>query len=146
MSALPLRVTLISLGVDDLARSVKFYNALSLKQRMKDAKGVAFFEAGNVVISLFPREELAKDSNVENSRPGFSGIALAYNVRSEPEVEEVLRAAEKAGGKILKSAQRAFWGGWYGHFADSEGHIWEVAHNPQATFDEEGRLVFPANS
>jgi uncharacterized glyoxalase superfamily protein PhnB len=146
MSALPLRVTLISLGVNDLARSVRFYSALGLRQRMKGAEGVAFFEAGGVVISLFPREELAKDANVENSKPGFSGIALAYNVASEPEVDEVLKAAEMAGGKILKPAQRVFWGGWCGHFADTEGHIWEVAHNPQATFDAHGHLVFPANS
>lgn len=143
MSAPPLRVTLISLGVDDLARSVKFYEALGMPRRMKDAKGVAFFEAGGVVISLFPREELAKDANVENSRPGFSGIALAYNVASEPEVDAVLNAAEAAGGRILKPAQRVFWGGWCGHFEDTEGHIWEVAHNPQAAFDGCGRLVFP---
>ena len=139
----PLRMTLISLGVDDLARAVKFYETLGMQQRMKEAKGVAFFEAGGVVISLFPREELAKDANVENSKPGFSGVTLAYNVASEPEVDAVLNAAKAAGGKILKPAQRVFWGGWCGHFADTEGHIWEVAHNPQAAFDAHGRLVFP---
>lgn len=138
-----LRLTLISLGVDDLARAVKFYETLGMRRRMKEAKGVAFFEGGGAVISLFPREELAKDSNVENSRPGFSGISLAFNVASEPEVGAVLKAAEKAGGKILKPEQRAFWGGWYGHFTDTEGHIWEVAHNPQATFGDRGQLIFP---
>lgn len=139
----PLRLTLISLGVNDLARAVKFYEALGMKRRMKAAEGVAFFEGGGAVISLFPREELAKDANVENSKPGFSGITLAYNVASEPEAGAVLNAAEAAGGKILKPAQRVFWGGWCGHFADTEGHIWEVAHNPQAAFGEHGQLVFP---
>lgn len=139
----PLRLTLVSLGVHDLARAVKFYETLGMQRRMKEAKGVAFFEGGGVVISLFPREELAKDANVENSKPGFSGVTLAYNVASEPEVDAVLNAAKTAGGKILKPAQRVFWGGWCGHFADTEGHIWEVAHNPQATFDERGQLVFP---
>lgn len=139
----PLRLTLISLGVNDLARAVKFYEALGMKRRMEAAEGVAFFEGGGAVISLFPREELAKDANVENSMPGFSGITLAYNVATEPEVGAVLHAAEAAGGKILKPAQRVFWGGWCGHFADTEDHIWEVAHNPQVTFGEQGQLVFP---
>ncbi len=139
----PLRLTLVTLGVDDLARAAGFYDTLGMPRRMKDAEGVAFFEAGGVVISLFPREELAKDAQVENSRPGFSGIALAYNVASEPEVDAVLDAAKAAGGTILKSAQRVFWGGWCGHFADLDGHIWEVAHNPQATFDAHGHILFP---
>lgn len=139
----PLRLTLLSLGVDDLARAATFYEALGMKRRMQAAEGVAFFEGGGAVISLFPRSELAKDANVEDSRPGFSGVTLAFNVASEPEVEAVLHAAQAAGGKILKPAQRVFWGGWCGHFADTEGHIWEVAHNPQAAFDAHGRLVFP---
>ncbi len=139
----PLRLTFVTIGVDDLARSIRFYEAMGLQRRMKQAEGVAFFDAGGVVVSLFPREALAKDANVENSKPGFSGIALAYNVASEPEVEPVLNAAQAAGGKILKTAQRAFWGGWYGHFADPDGHIWEVAHNPQAAFDDRGHMILP---
>lgn len=139
----PLRLTFVTLGVEDLARATAFYETLGLQRRMKNAEGVAFFDAGGIVISLFPREDLAKDANVENSRPGFSGVALAYNVASEPEVELVLDAAKAAGGKILKSAQRAFWGGWYGHFADPDGHIWEVAHNAQVTFDDRGHPVLP---
>jgi uncharacterized glyoxalase superfamily protein PhnB len=139
----PLRLSLVTLGVEDLARAIRFYEAMGLQRRMKNAEGVAFFEAGGVVVSLFPREELAKDANVENSKPGFSGVALAYNVATEAEVELVLDAAKAAGAKILKPAQRAFWGGFYGHFADPEGHIWEVAHNPGFSFDERGALVVP---
>jgi uncharacterized glyoxalase superfamily protein PhnB len=139
----PLRLSLVTLGVDDLQRSVKFYEALGLTRREKALEKVAFFSAGAVVISLFGREDLAKDSNVENSKPGFSGVSLAYNVASEAEVEPVLKAAEAAGGKILKQAQRAFWGGYYGHFTDPDGHIWEVAHNPGFSFDDRGNLVLP---
>jgi uncharacterized glyoxalase superfamily protein PhnB len=139
----PLRLSLVTLGVEDLARAIRFYEAMGLQRRMKNAEGVAFFEAGGVVVSLFPREELAKDANVENSKSGFSGVALAYNVATEAEVELVLDAAKAAGAKILKPAQRAFWGGFYGHFADPEGHIWEVAHNPGFSFDERGALVVP---
>lgn len=142
-NAPPLRVSLVTLGVSDLARARKFYEAMGMQRRLKQAEGVAFFGASGVVISLWSREALAKDSNVEDSKPGFSGIALAYNVASEPEVDAILRAAEGAGGKILKPAQRAFWGGWYGHFADPDGHIWEVAHNPGFSFDERGNLVVP---
>jgi uncharacterized glyoxalase superfamily protein PhnB len=139
----PLRLSLVTLGVEDLARAIRFYEAMGLQRRMKNAEGVAFFEAGGTVISLFIRQDMAKDANVENSKPGFSGVALAYNVATEAEVELVLEAAKAAGGKILKPAQRAFWGGFYGHFADPEGHIWEVAHNPGFSFDEHGALVVP---
>jgi predicted enzyme related to lactoylglutathione lyase len=104
-------------------------------------RGVAFFDAGGVILSLFGRKEFAKDAGVENSKPGFSGVALAYNVPSEAEADFVLQAAVKAGGKILKPAQRAFWDDWYGHFDDPEGHIWEVAHNPGFTFDDHGNVV-----
>jgi uncharacterized glyoxalase superfamily protein PhnB len=139
----PLRLSLVTLGVEDLPRAIRFYETMGLQRRMKNAEGVAFFEAGGAVISLFIRQDMAKDANVENSKPGFSGIALAYNVATEAEVELVLEAAKTAGGKILKPAQRAFWGGFYGHFADPEGHIWEVAHNPGFSFDERGALVVP---
>jgi catechol 2,3-dioxygenase-like lactoylglutathione lyase family enzyme len=142
-AAPPLRLSLVTLGVEDLAVATKFYESMGLPRRMKNAEGVAFFDAGSVILSLFGREEFAKDAGVENSKPGFSGVALAYNVPSEAEVDFVLQAAVKAGGKILKPAQRAFWGGWYGHFADPEGHIWEVAHNPGFAFDDRGNVVVP---
>lgn len=139
----PLHLSLVTLGVEDLPRATKFYEKLGLQRRMKNAEGVAFFDAGGVVISLFGREDLAKDANVKNSKPGFSGVALAYNVAADAEVEPVLEAAKAAGGRILKNAGRAFWGGYYGHFADPDGHIWEVAHNPGFSFDERGALVVP---
>jgi len=139
----PLRLSLVTLGVHDLARATKFYEAMGLQRRLRQAEGVVFFDANGVILSLWTRAELAKDANAKDEQAGFSGIALAYNVASEPEVDAVLNAAEQAGGKILKPAQRAFWGGWYGHFADSEGHIWEVAHNPGFAFDVHGHVIVP---
>jgi catechol 2,3-dioxygenase-like lactoylglutathione lyase family enzyme len=139
----PLRLSLVTLGVEDLAAATAFYEKMGLQRRLKNAEGVSFFEAGSVVLSLYGRDALAKDIAIENSRPGFNGMTLAYNVPSEAEVDLVLDAAEKAGGKILKKGDRIFWGGYIGFFADLEGHIWEVAHNPGFTFDEHGNIVVP---
>ena len=83
---------------------------------------------GGVILGLFPRK--GRGGRRSSVRRGFSAVYLAYNTRSDAEVDEVLAAAEKAGGRIVKPAQRAFWGGWYGYFADPDGHLWEVAHNP----------------
>jgi catechol 2,3-dioxygenase-like lactoylglutathione lyase family enzyme len=137
------RISIVTLGVDDLDRAVRFYEQMGLKAGMKVPGDVAFFQMGGTLLALWPREKLAADAGVEDSRPGFSGAALAYNTRSDAEVSEVLAAAEKAGGRIVKPAQRAFWGGWYGYFADTEGHLWEVAHNPDFPIDAEGRISLP---
>jgi len=137
------RISIVTLGVGDLDRAVRFYEAMGLKRNEKITEGVAFFQMGGIILGLWPRGELANDAGVHNSRPGFSGTALAYNTRSDAEVDAVLAAAEKAGGKIVKLAQRAFWGGWYGYFADTEGHLWEVAHNPAFPIDAEGRISLP---
>lgn len=137
------RISIVTLGVDDLERAVAFYEAMGLKAGMKVPGDVAFFQMGGMLLALWPRAKLAADAGVEDSRPGFSGMALAYNTRSDAEVSEILTAAEKAGGRIVKPAQRAFWGGWYGYFADTEGHLWEVAHNPDFPIDAEGRISLP---
>ena len=139
----PLRATLVTLGVSDVERAAQFYAAMGLKRGVKSAKGVAFFKAGGVVLSLYGRDDLAQDATVENSTPGFSGASLAYNVEREGSVESVLEAAAAAGGKIIKPAQRAFWGGYSGYFADPDGHLWEVAHNPGFSLDEKGLILLP---
>jgi uncharacterized protein len=140
----PFRLHLITLGVDDIARAAHFYAALGMKRHMKDTEGVAFFDAGGIVLSLYGRESLAKDAGHDALRAGSGSVTLAFNVGSEREVEEALGAAENAGGRILKLAHRVFWGGYIGYFADPDGHVWEVAHNPQFPFDEHGRIVLPA--
>jgi catechol 2,3-dioxygenase-like lactoylglutathione lyase family enzyme len=133
----------MTLGVDDVARSAKFYEALGLKRHMRDADGVAFFDAGGAALSLYGRDALAKDAGLDSLPQGSGSATLAFNVDSERAVDETLAAAEAAGGKILKPGYRIFWGGYIGYFADPDGHLWEVAYNPQFPFDEHGRIVLP---
>ncbi|WP_378942934.1 VOC family protein [Mesorhizobium sp. ANAO-SY3R2] len=137
------RISLVTLGVDDLDRAVRFYEAMGLKRNMNATDGVAFFQMGGLVLGLWGREHLATDAGISAGRSGFSGISLAYNTRTEAEVDELLTKAERSGGRIVKSAQRAFWGGWYGYFADTEGHLWEVAHNPDFPIAEDGSISLP---
>lgn len=139
----PLRVSLVTLGVEDVERAARFYETLGMKRRVKGAKDVAFFEAGGVILAVWGRADLAKDVHVENSKPEFSGVSLAFNVESEASVDKALEAAAAAGGKIFKPAQRTFYGGYAGYFADPDGHFWEVAHNPGFPFGKDGKLQLP---
>lgn len=136
---------LVTLGVGDLGRAIAFYEAMGLERRA-DTQSVAFFMAGHVVLSLFPRDRLAEDATVPDSPPAdFAGLTLACNVAAPQEVARVIARAQAAGGRVVKPAQKAFWGGTSGYFADPDGHLWEVAHNPFFPFDAEGRLSVPAD-
>ena len=137
------RVSIITLGVADMTRARAFYEALGFKASAASQPTVTFFEAGGVVLGLYGRDALAEDANVEADSAGFPGVALAHNVRSEAEVEAVLAEAVSAGARLLKPAQKVFWGGYSGYFADPDGHVWEVAHNPHAPLDEMGRMTLP---
>jgi uncharacterized protein len=141
--ASPLRLHLVTLGVADVERAAKFYEALGMKRHMKTAEGVAFFDAGGVVISLYGREELERDAGLDGSNPGFRGSSLGFNVSGEKAVDDALNAAENAGAMIVKRGHRVFWGGYIGYFRDPDGHVWEVAHNPQFPFNDHGQLVLP---
>lgn len=123
-------ISLITLGVSDLARSTEFYrDGLGLPIE-GDFEGVAFFKLRGTWLSLFPRDAMAEDANCSNAGNGFGGFTLAHNVGAKEEVEAVLNQAEIAGAKILKPAQDAFWGGYHGFFADPDGFVWEIAWNP----------------
>lgn len=137
------RISIVTLGVFDIERAVAFYEAMGLVAGMKVPGDVTFFQMGGVLLGLWAREKLAADAGVDPQGEGFRGSALAYNTRSEAEVDEILARAEAAGGRIGKPAQRAFWGGWYGYFEDTEGNLWEVAHNPGFPLDAEGRIALP---
>ena len=137
------RISIITIAVGDLARVTAFYETMGLKRHQGITDGVAFFQMGGAILGLFNRPSAEEDSGIRFS-DGVSRVYLAYNTRSEAEVGEVLATAEKAGGKIIKPAQKAFWGGWYGYFADPEGNLWEVAHNPDFPIDAEGRISLPA--
>ena len=136
------RISIITIAVDDLERATRFYEAMGLTRHAGITEGVAFFQMGGVILGLFPRQSAEADSGIAfGSAP--SAIYLAYNTRSDAEVDDVLTMAEKAGGRIVKPAGRAFWGGWYGYFADTEGHVWEVAHNPAFPIAEDGSISLP---
>ena len=134
------RISIITIAVDDLDRAVRFYEAMGLKRHAGITDGVAFFQMGGAILGLFPRKSARGGFRRQVRQQAPSAIYLAYNTRSDAEVDEVLAAAETAGGRIVKPAQRAFWGGWYGYFADTDGHVWEVAHNPAFPIDAEGNI------
>jgi uncharacterized protein len=138
------RLSLVTLGVANITRARSFYQAMGFVASNPTNESVTFFPAGGVVLALFGRRDLAEDATVADSASGFSGVALAHNVRSDAEVEQVLAEAAAAGGRIVKPAKRAFWGGYSGYFADHDGHLWEVAHNPGFPLDAEGRVQLPS--
>jgi uncharacterized protein len=138
------KLSIVTLGVKDFERALQFYQqGLGWQPSSASQDDVAFFPLGGVVLALYPRDKLAEDAQVSSEGSGFSGITLAYNTKSETEVDEVLQAVEKLGGKIIKKAQKVFWGGYNGYFADPEGHLWEVAWNPFFGFDEADNLILP---
>lgn len=136
------RLSLISLGVTDLARSKAFYRDLGW--RGQEVQETVFFQAGGSVLVLWARDKLAADSGLADvPTHGFGGITLAQNVRSRPEVDDIMRAAEQAGAVITKAAVETFYGGYAGVFTDPDGHPWEIAHNPGFTLTDDGSLVLP---
>ncbi len=138
------RLSLVTLGVRDFERSLQFYReGLGWKPSSASQDDVAFFQLSGVVLALYPREKLAEDAQVSPQGSGFSGITLAYNAKSQEEVDLVLQTVENLGAKIVKKAQKVFWGGYSGYFADLDGHLWEVAWNPFFEFDESDNLILP---
>ncbi len=139
------RISLITLGVEDLDRSLRFYrDGLGLPTTWTPDKGVIFFKTRGTCLALYPFDKLAEDVDpkMRPKKPAFSGVALAYNTRTKDEVDEVLKKAEKAGGRIEKPGQKAFWGGYSGYFFDPDGYLWEVAHGA-FEFNEDGSLKIP---
>lgn len=121
---------MITLGVRDLAAAVQFYEQGLGFPRMESPPEVAFFTLNGTWLGLYGREALAEDAIVPAQGEGFEGFALAHNVHSEKEVDEVIAQALQAGAKLVKKPQKVFWGGYSGYFKDLDGHLWEVAHNP----------------
>jgi catechol 2,3-dioxygenase-like lactoylglutathione lyase family enzyme len=133
------RVSLITLGVRDLARARAFYEALGWKTGAAPDDDVVFFQAGCMIVALWGRDQLAEDSAVEDSG-GWGGVTLAYNARSPAEVDAVLAEAEAAGARIGRPGAETFWGGYSALFFDPDGHPWEVAHNPHWTLADDGSV------
>lgn len=137
------RLSLITLGVADVARSRRFYEALGWRASGASEAEVTFFQLGGIVLSLWGRAELARDAVVTDGG-GWGGVALAHNARSRGEVDVILVEAGAAGARILKAAHETFWGGYAGYFADPDGHAWEVAWNPHFPLDVDGNIRLPA--
>lgn len=134
------RVSLITLGVTDLARARRFYEALGWEDRSPE-DSVAFFQCGGMVVGLWSRAALAEDSEAVDTG-GWGGVTLAHNVRTREEVDAVLAEVVAAGGEVLRPAADTFYGGYSGIVADPDGHRWEIAHNPfwRITDDGETRI------
>ena len=140
------RLSLVTLGVRDLRRARAFYQALGWHTGASPDDDVVFFQAGGMIVALWDRPRLAEDSMVADGG-GWGGVTLAYNARSDAEVDAVMAEAAAAGGIVGRKAGTTFWGGYSGVFVDPEGHPWEVAHNPGWTVAADGsvHLAAPAS-
>jgi predicted lactoylglutathione lyase len=139
------RLSLITLGVENIARGRSFYESLGWQASSVGASAtgeaaVCFFQLGGIVLALWSRAALAKDARIDDDSGSFRAVALAYNARSRAEVDAVLGEAKRAGGDILKPAGDTFYGGYAGYFADPDGHLWEIAWNPDFKIDADGNL------
>lgn len=134
------RLSLVTLGVRDLAQARAFYEALGWTTGADPSDDVVFFQAGGMIVALWGRDKLAEDTVVSDGG-GWGGITLAHNVRSEAEVDSVLAEAEAAGATIARPGAATFWGGYSGVFVDPDGHAWEIAHNPHWTLRDDGSVT-----
>jgi len=132
-------LSLVTLGVSDLARARAFYEALGWKSGAAPADDVVFFQAGGMIVALWDRAHLAGDSGVADGG-GWGGVTFAYNVRSPAEADAAIEEARAAGARIVREPAATFWGGYSGVFVDPDGHPWEVAHNPHWTVREDGSV------
>ncbi len=141
------RISIVTLGVTDMVKSRAFYEALGWKAAGASNENVTFFQGKGVVFGLFGHDALAEDAGCQSGPvPTHRGTSLAYNCRSREEVDEAFAFAVSCGAKIQKSPEEVFWGGYSGYFADPDGHLWEVAHNPFAEIDSEGHLQIEGNN
>jgi hypothetical protein len=136
-------ISFITLGVADLARSRAFYQALGWSESSASQAEIAFFQAGSVAFALFQREALAEDAAVSPVGSGFTGFSLAHNVPSEAAVIATMDEAVAAGGRLVRPADKVFWGGFRGYFADPDGFLWEVCFNPFMPLNADGFVQLP---
>ncbi len=138
------RISLITLGVADVQASAAFYERLGWTRSSASQEQIVFIKLKGLALGLFSRDELAKDANLPEAGPaGFSGITLAHNLQSPEAVDAAMALAVAAGARQVKAPEKVFWGGYSGYFADPDGHLWELAHNPFAPLDEAGHMILP---
>jgi len=125
------RVTYITLGVDDLNQSIDFYeNKLGWRRSAMSNKDLILYELNGIHLSLYSKNELAKDATVDSTGSGFKGFTLAHNVWSEKEVDDLIMTLREKGVRIVKAPQKVFWGGYSSYISDPDGNLWEIAYNP----------------
>jgi uncharacterized protein len=137
------RITLVTLGVSDYARAKAFYAALGWSPAL-EVEETAFFQGNGIILALWAREKLGPDLGIPDDGARWSGVALAHNVRSNAEVDEVIEQARKNGAEITREPAVTFYGGYAGAFRDLDGHAWEIAYNPGFGLDVDGNIVLPA--
>jgi uncharacterized protein len=135
------RITLVTLGVADVAAATDFYVRLGWQPSTASNESVTFFHGSGVVLGLYGRAALAEDAGATDQPRGFDGVTLATNYHSEAEVDAAFAHAVACGATPTKPPEKAFWGGYSGYYADPDGHLWEVAHNPVMPLDEHGRMT-----
>ncbi len=124
------RMSMVTLGVDDLPRAIRFYERGLGFPRYGEGEDIAFFCLNGTWLGLYGRDALAADAGIESAGAGFRAFSISHNVDSEEKVDEVMRQAVEAGASMVKEPQKTSWGGYGGYFRDPDGHLWEVAHNP----------------
>jgi len=135
------RLTIVTLGVTDLKRSTEFYEKnFGWNKAGSSTEQITFFQLNGIQLALFERTELAKDAMIDENGNGFKGVTLAYNTRSENEVNEIIKDLETKGVKIVKQPSKVFWGGYSSYISDPDGHLWEIAFNPYLELDERGNV------
>ncbi len=139
----PALLSLVTLGVADMARARRFYETLGWVASGASNATVTFFHGANGTLALYMRHLLAEDADVPDRPTGFAAVTLANNMRSEADADAFMARAAAAGGRIVKPAHKVFWGGYSGYFADPDGHLWEVAHNPFFPIRDDGKLELP---
>ncbi|WP_345699431.1 VOC family protein [Kitasatospora terrestris] len=141
----PARISIVTLGVADLARSSAFYEALGWQRSSASSPEIVWFRTADSVLGLFPTEELAADAGVpaDEGEPTFRGVTLAVNLESPAAVDTALGVAVDAGATVVKPPKPTSWGGYSGYFEDPDGHLWELAHNPFFPFTASGQLDLP---
>jgi hypothetical protein len=142
VSTMQQRLTIVTLGVKDLKRSTDFYEKkFGWKRAAGSGESILFFQLNGMQLALYPSDKLAEDAGVPAEGGGFKGFTLAYNLRSEKEVDETIKFLESRGVSVVKKPQKAFWGGYSSYIADPDGYLWEVAFNPYMKLDEQGNVL-----
>lgn len=139
----PQRLSMVTLGVADVARSTSFYESLGWRRSSSSQDEITFFSMQGSVLGVFGRESLADDARVPAVGSGFRGVTIALNCDSRDEVDAVFEAWVAAGADPVKRPEAVFWGGYSSYVADPDGHLWEIAHNPHSENDADGRMQLP---